>query len=207
MMISNNCCPYLTTYDPCCTININSTTYRGQKLRDHYSSSHCCDQDDMCVMNLTTCSNCTELCTNSYSTLTNYDPTVAMVKTSYTQFNNQPYLEINVTIIDISRKLSGLQFDYYTNAPIELASRDTHMVHINNGIYVAQSSVHQYFDIIHNPTSNIVAAVVSQQHYMSNEAILYAAISNNSSVFIIQNVIVTNDQFPTRKYTPDILSY
>ena len=54
--------------------------------------------------------------------------------------------------------------------------------------------------LFHNPTTSIVAAIVSEQQYMSNEAILYLAISSDSS-FSISNVIVTNDQLPTRPYT------
>ena len=148
MMNSNYCCPDSINYDPCCTISINSTTYLGQKLRDYYSISPCCGEDDSCVMNLTTCSNCTHLCTNS--PMSSYDSTTAKVEISSYRFNNQSYAKINISITDVSRKLSGLQFNYNTNG-LYLATRDTHLEHyltyINNGLYVA-SEPSQYFTIV-----------------------------------------------------------
>lgn len=201
MMLSNDCCPYLANYDPCCTINISSTTYLGQTLRDYYSTSTCCGQGDSCVLNLSQCSNCTQLCTQAHTAWAKYDPIVSKLETSYADINNQSYLKINITITDDHRKLSALQFEYTTD-DLDLSVRHNNYIsHINNGIYVAQSSAHKYFDIVHNPSSNIVAAVVSQQ-YMSSEAIFYFAVTQNNISFNISNLIVTNDQLPTRQYTP-----
>tara|TARA_B100001741_G_scaffold203835_1_gene168340 strand:+ start:5664 stop:6080 length:417 start_codon:yes stop_codon:yes gene_type:complete len=135
--------------------------------------------------------------------MSSYDATIAKVETSFTILNNQSYAKINISITNVSRVLSGLQFRYNTSASMNLATRDTHLEHyltyINNGLYVA-SEPFQYFTVVHNPTTNIIAAIVSEQQYMSNEAILYLAIPSNSS-FNISNVIVTNDQLPTQQYT------
>jgi hypothetical protein len=152
-------------------------------------------------MNLSQCSDCTQLCTQSHTAWANYDPTVAKLETSYADINHQSYLKINITVTDNDRKLSALQFEYTTD-DLDLSVRNNnHISHMNNGIYVAQSSAHDYFSIVHNPSSNIIAAVVNQQS-MSSEAILYIAIPQNNISFNVSNLIVTNDHLPTRQYTP-----
>jgi hypothetical protein len=198
-MISSNCCPMMTTYDPCCTLTINSTTYLSQHVRDHYSMSNCCGQGDTCIINLNECTTCTQICT---SYITNYDPIVATLSTSFVTFGEAYFVKINLTISDSARYFSALQFTYTTNSPYhpELYSNVSQLEHVNNGVYVDASVKDEYFSIIHNPVRNIIVAVV-EPHFNVTQAILFLTIPHNASQFQLSNMIVTNDQVPPLQYT------
>ena len=124
--------------------------------------------------------------------------------------NNPPFIAINVTLSDNTRKFSGVQFHYETNYTIDTSNDYTNNNILNvqqNGIYCPSNLVSGFFSpvqsVMHNTETQFIVFIFKSNFAQLSTRIIYIPLQGNGNNFILKNIVISDDSIPARPYITD----